>query len=65
MKQVKTVAVQVSFRDAEGTDLCRSEVLIDTDVPHLRVGLLVDACQRAVANAVEELETNLAKSGKI
>ena len=53
------VVVSVTFND-QGKTLARAEVsvLLVPGEP-LRVGLLVDACQRSVAHCIDELQKDL------
>ena len=57
--KLRRVTVTVQFESAHAV-LAKGEIEIPiTDSANLKVGTLVDACQRGVANCIEVLEKQL------
>ena len=59
MSKVQTIVIKVSLEDDETNELTSAVCCIDTkDIKKVRSSDIIDACQRAVAHCIDELEEN-------
>lgn len=60
--KIKQIVVTVEFRTGDAESSVRQSCAIDaSDVNKIRVADLTDACQRAAAHCIDELEKHLDK----